>query len=158
MASSSRREEGRSVVHHLWVSGIDVQVRSEGAVGGVAFRFESYTGARCTFCPPGWARTEEGRGGGISLLGEGGGAGGSLRPGEGFGRELVAGCHCEDVASVVWPRSAARAASRNGTRRAFRATPRSPRGRVSVNGENMDQEGVDRHGEKVSKICPPSAR
>jgi hypothetical protein len=71
-------------------------------------------------------------GGGIALLGKGGGAGGSLCSREGFGHQPVAGCHCEDVASVVWPRIAVRAASRKRTRRRASAAPAVLRARGVV--------------------------
>jgi hypothetical protein len=43
--------------------------------------------------------------------------------GKGFGRELVAGCRCEDVASIVWPRSAASADRGNMTKGRDEAAP-----------------------------------
>jgi hypothetical protein len=62
------------------------------------------------------------------------------------------------VAAVVWPRSAARANSKKGTRRRAGSAPESQGEWGASDGERMDREEVGRLGERRSNARPPSVR
>jgi hypothetical protein len=65
---------------------------------------------------------------------------------------------CEDVASVVWPQSAASVARGYRTIRGDRVAPVSPRTRGTVAGEVMDAGVLGRLGARTPNPRPPGVR
>jgi hypothetical protein len=65
---------------------------------------------------------------------------------------------CQDVANVVWPRSAASAARGNGTIRGAGAAPVGQWSRGQVYGEGTSKGVVGRLGERTPTGRPPGVR